>query len=129
MLFHGGGFIVGDLDTHDGICRRLCRDLGAVVVSAGYRLALRAPLPRRLRDSLAGTEVCPWGPTAGRTPRCMRRAPRGSASPGAAAGVRRREGQGVNRGRSGWVVARRSRPREAAEKGTMRRGLMRRKAP
>ncbi|MFF7992533.1 alpha/beta hydrolase fold domain-containing protein [Kitasatospora xanthocidica] len=39
MFFHGGGFIVGDLDTHDGVCRRLCRDLGAVVVSVGYRLA------------------------------------------------------------------------------------------
>ncbi|GHF38045.1 acetylhydrolase [Kitasatospora xanthocidica] len=53
VFFHGGGFIVGDLDTHDGVCRRLCRDLGAVVVSVGYRLAPEHPFPAAYDDSLA----------------------------------------------------------------------------
>ncbi|MFF2076863.1 alpha/beta hydrolase [Kitasatospora sp. NPDC058162] len=53
VFFHGGGFIVGDLDTHDGVCRRLCRDLGAVVVSADYRLAPEHPYPAAHDDCLA----------------------------------------------------------------------------
>ncbi|MFC9292922.1 alpha/beta hydrolase [Streptomyces sp. NPDC057011] len=50
VFFHGGGFVVGDLDTHDGVCRRLCRDLGAVVVSVGYRLAPEFPFPAAFDD-------------------------------------------------------------------------------
>ncbi|MBD0745720.1 alpha/beta hydrolase [Streptomyces sp. CBMA152] len=55
VFFHGGGFIVGDLDTHDGVCRRLCRDLGAVVVSVGYRLAPEFPFPAGFDDCVAVT--------------------------------------------------------------------------
>ncbi|MCX4695626.1 alpha/beta hydrolase [Streptomyces sp. NBC_01408] len=55
VFFHGGGFIVGDLDTHDGVCRRLCRDLGAVVVSVGYRLAPEFPFPAGYDDCVAVT--------------------------------------------------------------------------
>ncbi|MFD9408088.1 alpha/beta hydrolase [Streptomyces sp. NPDC059989] len=50
LFFHGGGFVVGDLDTHDGVCRRLCRDLSAVVVSVGYRLAPEFPFPAAFDD-------------------------------------------------------------------------------
>lgn len=50
VFFHGGGFVVGDLDTHDGVCRRLCRDLAAVVVSVGYRLAPEFPFPAGFDD-------------------------------------------------------------------------------
>ncbi|MEU4116023.1 alpha/beta hydrolase [Kitasatospora sp. NPDC028055] len=53
LFFHGGGFIVGDLDTHDGVCRRLCHDLGAVVVSVGYRLAPEFPFPAGYDDCIA----------------------------------------------------------------------------
>ncbi|MFE3186267.1 alpha/beta hydrolase [Streptomyces violascens] len=53
VFLHGGGFIVGDLDTHDGVCRRLCRDLGAVVVSPDYRLAPEHPFPAAYDDCLA----------------------------------------------------------------------------
>ncbi|MFD7342137.1 alpha/beta hydrolase [Streptomyces violascens] len=53
VFIHGGGFIVGDLDTHDGVCRRLCRDLGAVVVSPDYRLAPEHPFPAAYDDCLA----------------------------------------------------------------------------
>src|SRR5688500_20355245 len=30
VFLHGGGFVIGDLDTHDQVCRRLCRDVGTV---------------------------------------------------------------------------------------------------
>ncbi|WKX74141.1 alpha/beta hydrolase [Streptomyces sp. XD-27] len=53
VFIHGGGFIVGDLDTHNGVCRRLCRDLDAVVVSPGYRLAPEHPFPAAYDDCLA----------------------------------------------------------------------------
>ncbi|WP_189173935.1 alpha/beta hydrolase [Streptomyces lasiicapitis] len=53
IFIHGGGFIVGDLDTHDGVCRRLCRDLNAVVVSPAYRLAPEHPYPAAYEDCLA----------------------------------------------------------------------------
>ncbi|MGB8945686.1 MAG: alpha/beta hydrolase, partial [Streptomyces sp.] len=39
VYLHGGGWVAGDLDTHDVHARTLCRDLDAVVVSVDYRLA------------------------------------------------------------------------------------------
>jgi acetyl esterase len=53
VYFHGGGFVIGDLATHDGICRLLCRDLSAVVVSVDYRLAPEHPFPAAVDDSYA----------------------------------------------------------------------------
>ncbi|MBA2630594.1 MAG: alpha/beta hydrolase fold domain-containing protein, partial [Thermoleophilaceae bacterium] len=38
VFFHGGGFVIGDLETHDDHARLLCRDVGAVVLSVDYRL-------------------------------------------------------------------------------------------
>ncbi len=39
MFFHGGGFVLCSLDSHDGLCRNLCSGAGCVVVSVDYRLA------------------------------------------------------------------------------------------
>ena len=53
VFFHGGGFVIGDIDTHDNQCRTLCRDVGAVVLSVGYRLAPETPWPGPVEDCLA----------------------------------------------------------------------------
>ncbi|TYC66446.1 alpha/beta hydrolase [Streptomyces sp. CB01881] len=50
---HGGGWTVGDVDTHDQVCRRTAVALGAVVVSAGYRRAPEHPYPGPLQDAVA----------------------------------------------------------------------------
>src|ERR1700691_2510492 len=49
-FFHGGGWVIGDIDTHDGSCRILSRRTGAVVVSVDYRLAPEHPFPAALDD-------------------------------------------------------------------------------
>lgn len=52
-FLHGGGWALGDLDTHDSVCRILAASLGAVVVSADYRRAPEFPYPTPLRDAVA----------------------------------------------------------------------------
>jgi acetyl esterase len=52
-FLHGGGWVVGDLDTHDPLCRRVANALGAVVVAVDYRLAPEHPFPAPLDDTLA----------------------------------------------------------------------------
>jgi len=53
---HGGGWTVGDVDTHDPVCRRIADGLGAVVVSVDYRRAPEHPHPGPLRDGIAASE-------------------------------------------------------------------------
>lgn len=53
VFAHGGGFVWGSIDTHDGICRRLALASGMAVVSVGYRLAPEAPFPAARDDVLA----------------------------------------------------------------------------
>lgn len=53
VYLHGGGFVVGDLDTHDSLCRFLARHSGARIVSVDYRLAPEAPFPASLDDARA----------------------------------------------------------------------------
>jgi acetyl esterase len=53
VFFHGGGFVVGDLDTHDGLCRLLCRDAGMHVLSIDYRLAPEHKAPAAGQDCYA----------------------------------------------------------------------------
>lgn len=51
LFFHGGGFVMGDLDTHDTVCRRLCQDAEVHVLSVDYRLAPEFPFPRPVEDA------------------------------------------------------------------------------
>lgn len=53
VYFHGGGFVIGDLDTHENVCRQQCRDAGAVVVSVDYPLAPEHPFPAAVEASYA----------------------------------------------------------------------------
>lgn len=53
VYFHGGGWVIGDLDTHDNMCRDICRGARAVVLSVDYRLAPEHPYPAGIDDALA----------------------------------------------------------------------------
>ncbi len=53
VWFHGGGWVIGDLDSADATCRALANRAGAVVVSVDYRLAPEHPAPAALDDCLA----------------------------------------------------------------------------
>ena len=50
VYFHGGGWIYGDLDSHDAVCRVLAEGAGCRVLSVGYRLAPEAPFPAAYED-------------------------------------------------------------------------------
>ena len=55
VYFHGGGFVIGDLETHDGHCRRLALHSGARILAVDYRLAPENPFPASHDDALATT--------------------------------------------------------------------------
>jgi len=53
VFYHGGGWVFGDLDTHDGVCRRLANAARAAVVSVEYRVAPEHKFPAAVDDALA----------------------------------------------------------------------------
>jgi acetyl esterase/lipase len=53
LYLHGGGWVVGDIDSHDSVCRALARRAGCVVLSVDYRLAPEHPFPAGPDDSWA----------------------------------------------------------------------------
>ena len=53
LYCHGGGFVLGDLDAYDSVCRTLCRESDCVVVSVDYRLAPEHPFPAAVDDCYA----------------------------------------------------------------------------
>ncbi|UNS98926.1 alpha/beta hydrolase [Streptomyces tubbatahanensis] len=53
LFFHGGGWVLCDLDTHDGLCRELAHLTGALVVSVDYRRAPEHPAPAAVQDAYA----------------------------------------------------------------------------
>lgn len=54
VYFHGGGWVIGDLETHDGVCRFLAAAAGTAVLSIDYRLAPEHPFPAAVEDAWAG---------------------------------------------------------------------------
>lgn len=57
VYFHGGGYTVGSVSSHDGLCRKLALASGSAVLSVGYRLAPEAPFPTALDD---GEDAWRW---------------------------------------------------------------------
>jgi acetyl esterase len=55
VFFHGGGWVVCDLDSHDNVCRKISREASAVVVSVDYRLAPEYRFPTPSNDCYAAT--------------------------------------------------------------------------
>jgi acetyl esterase len=71
VFFHGGGFVIGDIETHEDQTRQLSHDVGAVVVSVDYRLAPEARFPAGFEDCLAvtryvGEHIADYGDDAAR---------------------------------------------------------------
>jgi acetyl esterase len=53
VYFHGGGWVLGDLDTHDALCGRLALQVNVIVLAVDYRLAPEAAYPAALDDALS----------------------------------------------------------------------------
>ena len=55
IYFHGGGWVIGDLDSHDQACRALANASGCIVVSVHYRLAPEHKFPAAVEDAITAT--------------------------------------------------------------------------
>ena len=55
VFFHGGGWVVGDLDSHDHLCRYLAAEAGVAIVAVDYRLAPEHRFPAAFDDAVAAT--------------------------------------------------------------------------
>jgi acetyl esterase len=55
VFFHGGGWVIGNLDSHDVVCRTLAHEGGVVVISVDYRLSPEHKFPAAVEDAVAAT--------------------------------------------------------------------------
>jgi acetyl esterase len=56
VFFHGGGFVIGDLDSHDVVCRKLAHEGEMIVISVDYRLAPEHKFPAAAEDCIGATQ-------------------------------------------------------------------------
>ncbi len=56
VYYHGGGWVVGNIETHDAVTRHLAKSLGGIVVSVDYRLAPENPFPAAVEDAYAALQ-------------------------------------------------------------------------
>lgn len=93
LFMHGGGCVIGDLETHDIFCRMLCHDTGATVFSLDYRLAPEHRFPAAVEDTVAAlTWLSHEAPALGIDPR--RIAVAGDSAGGGLAAVALHESKG-----------------------------------
>lgn len=64
VFFHGGGFVLGDIHTHEPFCAEMARQLDLPVISVGYRLAPEHPWPAGLEDAIAAARWVADSPEA-----------------------------------------------------------------
>ena len=56
VYFHGGGFVLGSIESYDRVCRYLCRQAGILVISVDYRLAPEHKFPAAVEDAFAAVQ-------------------------------------------------------------------------
>ncbi len=64
LFLHGGGFVFGDLDTHEPFCAEMARELDLPVLAVDYRLAPEHPWPAGVEDAIAAARWAASGPEA-----------------------------------------------------------------